>query len=338
MKKLFIISLIIVQSCIAFAQNCCVNDTLVREIQFPLTEQDTKPVFYYFNDKWIPGAALGKVPVDSIQKIEVKNDEYGNRAIFLTVSPKTLAQIEAETRKIFVNIDPQCEFPGGNGKLKEWIDENIRIPEGFKGSERVFVKITIHPDGSVSDPKIIRNPSKNEAVNQEALRLVSALPKFRVRYGTPKKFNLYYTIPITFKEPGAIWIRGDEKSISNTNVDESKIFFEPEQPAYYLNGGSKGLLKDLYTEILKTTPVTQDCVKGRALVKFTVLEDGIIDPNSIKILSNKSVPEDYMKAAIEAIKKLGKFEPGKMNGTPLKTWFNLPIIYPIPLDKIKPSE
>ena len=82
--------------------------------------------------------------------------------------------------------------------------------------------------------------------------------------------------------------------ISNNTVDESEIFFEPEQPAYYLNGGSKGLLNDLYTAMLKTAPVTQDCVKCRAVVKFRVLEDGIIDPNSIEILSNKSVPEDYM--------------------------------------------
>lgn len=338
MKKLFLISLLIVKACIAFAQNCCENDTIDLEIQFPLTERDTKTVFYYYNNEWIRGADIGKVPVDSIQKMEVKNDEYGNRALFLTVSPETLAHIKAEARKICVCDIPQCEFPGGNGKLKEWIDENIRIPEGFKGSERVFVKFTVHPDGSISDPTIIRGLSKNEAVNQEALRLVNALPNFRVKYYTPQKKNLNLTVPITFKEPGVIWIRGDEKSISNTNVDESKIFFTPEQTAYYLNGGSKGLLKDLYTAILKTAPVTQDCVKGRAIVKFRVLEDGIIDPNSIEILRNKSVPEDYMEAAIEAIKKLGKFEPGKMKGTPIITWLNLPIIYPIPLDKIEPSE
>lgn len=265
MKKLFLISLLIVKGCIAFAQNYCVNDTIVREIQFPLTERDTETVFYYYNNEWIRGAEFGMVPVDSIQKMEIKNDEYGNRAVFLTVSHEILAQTKEKARKIFVNDDPQCEFPGGNGKLKEWIYENIRIPEGFKGCETVFVKITILPDGSVSDPKITRNPSKNEAVNQEALRLMSALPKFRVKFVTPKKSNLYYSIPITFKEPGVILIRGDEKSISNTNVDESKIFFEPEQQPYYLNGGSKGLLNDLYTAMLKTTPLTQDCVKGRAV-------------------------------------------------------------------------
>ena len=210
MKKLFLISIIIIQSCIASAQNYCVNDTIVREIQFPLTLND-KTEFFYFNNEWIPGAHPGLVvSADSIQKVEVKNDEYGNRALFLTVSPECLAQIKAEARKIRVNLDTRCEFPGGNGKLKEWIDENIRIPEGFKGSERVVVKFIVHPDGSVSNPSFFRRPSKNEAVNQEALRLVNALPKFRVKYFIPhlKKSFTYY-LPITFKEPGAIIIRGE---------------------------------------------------------------------------------------------------------------------------------
>ena len=210
MKRLFITSLIAVQSCIVFAQNYCINDSIVREIEFPLTEQDTQPIFYYLNNEWIAGAKLDYVSTDSIQKIEVKNDEYGNRAIFITVSPETLAQIKVETRKILVNVDPRCEFPGGNGKLKEWIEENIRIPEGFKGSETVYVNFKVHPDGTISDPKIIRRPSKNKAVNEEAIRLVKALPKFRVRFGTPRKHYLNYNLPITFKEPGAIFIRGEK--------------------------------------------------------------------------------------------------------------------------------
>ena len=215
MKKIFLITSIIIQSCIAFAQNYCVNDTIVREIQFPLTLQDTKSEFFYFNNEWIRGASPDMVPADSIQKAEVKNDDYGNRSLFLTVSPETLAQIKADARKIWVCDDPRCEFPGGNGKLKEWINENIRIPEGFKGSERVFVKFTVHPDGSISDPSIFRRPSKNEAVNQEAIRLVNALPKFRVKYYTPQKKNIHLFIPITFKEPGVIFIRGDESNESN---------------------------------------------------------------------------------------------------------------------------
>ena len=185
MKKIFLISLIIVYSCIVFAQNYCESDTIVREIQFPLTKRDTNTEFIYFNNEWIRGASLDMLPADSIQKVEVKDDEYGNRSLFLTVSPERLAQIKADAREIWVCDDARCEFPGGNGKLKEWIEENIRIPEGFKGRERVLVKFTVHPDGSISDPTIFRGRSKNEAVNQEALRLVNALPKFRVKYYIP---------------------------------------------------------------------------------------------------------------------------------------------------------
>lgn len=210
MKKSILVCLVIVQSCITFAQNWCVNDTIVREIQFPLTEQDAETVFCYFNNEWIAGAQPDMVSTDSIQKMEVKNDEYGNRALFLIVSTKTIEQIKAEAHKCLVKVEPRCEFPGGNGKLKEWIDANIRVPEGYKRSERVLVRFTVHPDGSISNPTIFWRPSKNEAANEETLRLVNALPKFRVKYYTPQKSNLTYYIAITFKEPDAIFIREDE--------------------------------------------------------------------------------------------------------------------------------
>ena len=127
-------------------------------------------------------------------------------------------------------------------------------------------------------------------------------------------------------------------SASQDNIVESGIFYEPEQQPYYLHGDTKGLLKDLYTTISETVPVTQECVKGRAVVRFDISKDGKIDANSIKVVVNRSVPDDYLKAAIEAIKKLGKFEPGKMNGIPKKVAWNLPIIYPVPLEYIKTTE
>ena len=50
------------------------------------------------------------------------------------------------------------------------------------------------------------------SVNQEALRLVNAMPKFRVKYYTPQTKNFHLFLPITFKEPGAIFIRGEESA------------------------------------------------------------------------------------------------------------------------------
>lgn len=124
-------------------------------------------------------------------------------------------------------------------------------------------------------------------------------------------------------------------STSQEKVNESKILFEPEQQPHYIRGGSQGLLQDLYTTMQETIPIAQDSISRRAVVRFTITEYGLIDHNSIKVILNKSVPDDYMNAAIEAIKHFGKFEPGKMNGTPVSVTWNLPIIYPIPTKFIK---
>ena len=55
------------------------------------------------------------IDTDSISKIEVKNNKYGNRALFITVSPATMAQLKSDvheaTKDLWVYNDPVCEFP-----------------------------------------------------------------------------------------------------------------------------------------------------------------------------------------------------------------------------------
>lgn len=205
MKKLVLAALTVMGACTASAQNCCSCDTVVIEPQFPLSERDTKTSFLYFNDEWLPDA---DVDADSILTAQVKKDQYRNRAMFMTVSPTYFARIKAQAGKCMKKLTPRCEFPGGDAKLQEWIKENMRIPEDFKGVENVEVAFIVNPDGTISSPRLLR-PAKNEAANAEALRLVSALPRFRVKYFTPKKSVITYVLPLRFKEPGLILICGN---------------------------------------------------------------------------------------------------------------------------------
>lgn len=195
----------------AYPQAAPADSIVYREMEFPMTERDTETPFVYFNDEWIAGADMSSLSPDSISEIKIKDDIYGNRAIFIYVSPSTLAELKAKVRenygKIFVDHDPRCEFPGGNGLFMEWLKENLRLPEGFKGSERVVVKVLVQPDGTVTGPELLK-PSKNPDVNAEALRLVASLPKFRVKYYTPRRVPLGLIIPITFRDPSTIYIRG----------------------------------------------------------------------------------------------------------------------------------
>ncbi|MFA4053562.1 energy transducer TonB [Duncaniella muris] len=142
--------------------------------------------------------------------MKLKMTVLGNQAVFVTLPSETLSQLKTkadEIRKhLFENYDPICEFPGGNGLLKEWLSANNRIPEGYKGHERVVVLFKVQPDGEITDAKMLKQ-SKNEAVNEGALRLVGEMPKFRVKYYTPKKMPVGMALPIVFKDPNAIYIR-----------------------------------------------------------------------------------------------------------------------------------
>ena len=147
--------------------------------------------------------------------------------------------------------------------------------------------------------------------------------------------NLFYIIILLYVALSQTSCSTHEDITTLQNkVDESKIFFNPEQPAEYLNGGNLGFRTELYSTLLKTAPTTQEDVSGRALVRFDISEEGVIDPNSIKVIKNRNVPEDYLDAAIEVIKGLGRFNPGKLNGIPHKTTWALSIRYPVPLEYV----
>ena len=147
--------------------------------------------------------------------------------------------------------------------------------------------------------------------------------------------------------PGQLLIRGSVNENGNDSIGGNNCcsircdsikpvtLVNPLLNPYYLNGGGDGLLNDLYTTLSRIAPLTQDSIQGNAMFSFAITKDGSVDPNSIKLWRNKSVPEEYINAAIEAIKSLGKFEPGKLNGIPKKVTWNICIKYPVPLDRIK---
>ena len=111
-----------------------------------------------------------------------------------------------------------------------------------------------------------------------------------------------------------------------------------EERPVYINGGDDGLLRDLYCNLSTVSLSQSDCIKGRCIFTFAISKDGIIDLETIKLARKTTLPDEYVNAAKEAVKHLGKFKPGKMNGTPVKVWYTIPVIFPIPLDKINSNE
>lgn len=91
-------------------------------------------------------------------------------------------------------------FPGGEQKLAQYIDKNIKYPQvakekGIQG--RVFVDFIVEPDGSVSNVKAVRGIGGG--CDEEAVRVIQSMPKWNLGKQRGNAVRVSYRLPVVFK-------------------------------------------------------------------------------------------------------------------------------------------
>ena len=94
------------------------------------------------------------------------------------------------------------EFPGGMGECLKFLMKNAKYPtisqeNGVQG--KVSVKFVIEKDGSITDAKVVR--TDNPVFNEEALRVVNSMPKWKPGHQHGVNLKVKYTFPIKFEIP-----------------------------------------------------------------------------------------------------------------------------------------
>lgn len=97
----------------------------------------------------------------------------------------------------------QPSFPGGMEALIQFISENVKYPESLKAKNlegKVMVGFTVDAEGQVKDVKV-KNPDQVDAEFQaEAIRVVTAMPKWTAAQNSDgKQVPAEMILPITFK-------------------------------------------------------------------------------------------------------------------------------------------
>ncbi len=105
-----------------------------------------------------------------------------------------------EEAEIFMSVEEQPEFPGGSSKLMEFIQKNLKYPmmareSGIQG--RVFVGFVVEPDGSISHVQVMRGIGGG--CDEEAVRVVQSMPKFKPGKQRGNPVRVQYTLPIVFR-------------------------------------------------------------------------------------------------------------------------------------------
>lgn len=113
-----------------------------------------------------------------------------------------------------------------------------------------------------------------------------------------------------------------EEPVVEKKHEPEKIFVAVEQPAEF-PGGQAAMMKWLSNNIRYPESAQQNGISGRVVVKFVVEKDGSIGSPQIV----KGVDRDLDQEALRVVKRMPKWQPGKNNGQPVRSYFNLPVTF-----------
>ena len=204
--------------------------------------------------------------------------------------------------------------------------------KGIEGT--VYVKALIGKDGSVASASVAS--SDHALLNQEALRLVKALPRWTPETRNQVALASEVMIPVSFyrhvvTDEAKIFIPVAEKTPKTSkdvstqpepfdDDEQMKVFDVVEQmPAF--PGGPNALFDYLSKNVKYPAVAEENGVQGRVIVTFVVERDGSIT----KVKVAKSIDPSLDKEAERVISSMPHWIPGKQSGKAVRVTYTVPV-------------
>ena len=254
-------------------------------------------------------------PLNSDALNEVVVNGYPSRAN----SAKEVVVVGFATKRdsipgeVFKVVEKMPEYPSGMGELLKFLAQNIRYPETAKKENiqgMVVVQFIIGKDGTIIDPHVVHGIGGG--ANEEALRVVKMMPKWKPGLQKGQAVNVQFNLPIRFMlEGGVIEKKGDASK---------EVFKVVEQmPAY--PEGQGALLEFLAKNINYPTVAKENGVEGMVVVQYVIEKDGSI--SNAKVV--KGIGAGCDEEALRVVNAMPNWVAGKQRGQAVAVQFNLPI-------------
>ncbi|MBO97342.1 MAG: energy transducer TonB [Flavobacteriales bacterium] len=163
-------------------------DDLEEEI-IPITKQEIKPP-----PPPPPPPEVIEIVEDEVEieeELEIEDTESDEDEII---------EIEEEDdEEFFMVVENMPEFPGGDLGLMKYIQKNVRYPaiaKEYNITGKVYISFIVDKQGNVTNVKVVRGVDKN--LDEEAVRVVKSLPKYKPGKQRGKPVRVMFTIPINF--------------------------------------------------------------------------------------------------------------------------------------------
>ena len=122
-------------------------------------------------------------------------------AILLMANTTAMAQNKKDaSEKTYEKVEVMPEYPGGEQAMMKFVASNVKYPQAAIDkniSGRVLVGFVIEKDGSITDVKVVKGIGGG--CDEEAVRVVKSMPKWKPGKEKGKAVRVSYMLPITFK-------------------------------------------------------------------------------------------------------------------------------------------
>lgn len=157
----------------------------------------------FINEKEVTKAEFDRLDPNTIASVSILKGEaainkFGDKG----KNGVILISLKKDESNAYTLVEQMPEFPGGEEALKAFITANIKYPaialeNGIHGL--VVVKFVVDKTGSIPSAKITRGV--DPALDNEALRIVTAMPKWNPGKHNGENVAAEYELPINFKLP-----------------------------------------------------------------------------------------------------------------------------------------
>lgn len=136
-----------------------------------------------------------KIVIDNDLEIDADADDHVEEYSYV----EEVEEKEVVEAEIFTVVEENPMFPGGDEARMNFLRENIKYPQmaresGIQGT--VYVTFVVEPSGSITNIKILRGIGGG--CDEEALRVVRQMPKWKPGKQRGKSVRVQFNMPIRF--------------------------------------------------------------------------------------------------------------------------------------------
>jgi protein TonB len=115
--------------------------------------------------------------------------------------PEPEIVVAVQEPEIYEIVDEYAEFPGGINALRKYLRDNLVYPasakeQGIQG--KCFLKFVVAASGNISNVKVMRGVPECPECDNEAVRVLKAMPDWKPGKVKGQAVNSYFNLPISF--------------------------------------------------------------------------------------------------------------------------------------------